>query len=79
MPGLWPAVAVPWVHLKENVSLNIVSMKIDKLTIKMLAVVFALLPTAGLGESFAQTFKGGKAIHDYFLVKDLNSATLLQI
>lgn len=54
-------------------------MKIGKLRIKMLAVAFALLPTAGLGESFAQTFKGGKAIHDYFLVKDKVSYLLYQV
>ena len=54
-------------------------MKIDKLRIKVLAVAFVLLATAGLGEGFAQTFKGGKAIHDYHLVKDKVSYLLYQV
>lgn len=79
MPGLWPAVAVPWVHLRENVSLNIVSMKIDKLTIKMLVVAFALLATAGSGESFAQAGGQDAAIREKHVVKDGGRYAVLNV
>ncbi len=44
-------------------------MKIDKLRIKVLAVAFVLLATAGLGECFAQPGNGLKTIRENHVVK----------
>ena len=45
-------------------------MKIDKLRIKVLAVVFALLATAGLGECFAQTPSWVELVRKDFIVRE---------
>lgn len=79
MPGLRPAVVVPMVHLKENVSLNIVSMKIGKLRIKVLVVAFALLATAGWGECFAQAGGRMNAINERHVVKDGGRYAVLSV